>query len=291
MSKLNSLIDQYIPLIKQVLESGKSKYFFTNVLSHQLLISKRQFAEANRNYVLEIAYRLHAASLITLRRNLAWIESIQLARSHASYFSFCSSLRGLIESAADSFYSLKHVPQNLATYFYVIKKCIEKKENSKIRLFKELEDWSIHFLEAGRYENNNLEKEHFKAKSTWEYIKSIDTDSALKPIYPLYQELCQITHPSRETTYLFFKCEDDQWYVNNIDEKEKIVNIENYHDSEFQIIFQKSFNASLLILWLIDLLPVEEMKCPSIRKINFNYIGRYRKIKKIISSDMRLNLE
>ncbi len=284
MSKLNSQIRHYIPLINQVLESGRSKYFFTNVLYHQLLISKRRFAEANRNYVLEITYRLHAASLITLRRNLAWIDSIQLARNHGSYFAFCSSLRGLIESASDSFYSLSDVPQNLATYFNVFKKCLEKKENRKINL-KELEDWGIHFLEAGKYENKELPQEHFKAKSTWEYIKSIDTESTLKPIYSLYQELCQITHPSRETTYLFFKGKDDHWFVDNINEKEQIERIEKSYDVEYEDVFQQSFNSSLIILWLIDLLPVEELKCPFVRKINFNGVGEYRKIRKIISSN------
>jgi hypothetical protein len=79
----------------------------------------------------------------------------------------------LIEAAADSFYSLKYVPQNLANHYKIFKRCIEKKENKKLHLFKELEDWGIHFLEAGKYENKDLPQEHFKAKATWEYIKTI----------------------------------------------------------------------------------------------------------------------
>jgi hypothetical protein len=67
MSKLYSQINQYLPLINQVLETARSEYFFTSIHYHQLLISKGRLAEANRNYILEIIYRLHAASLITLR--------------------------------------------------------------------------------------------------------------------------------------------------------------------------------------------------------------------------------
>ena len=288
MSNLTTQIYHYKPLIHRVLDSGRAKYTFTNVLYHQLLISKKQFADANRNYALEIIYRFHAASLITLRRNLAWIESIQLAKNNSLYFAFCSSLRGLIESAADSFYSLRYVPQNLATYFKTIKTCIENKEKKRLHLFKELEDWGIHFLEAGKYEDKKLDKEHFKAKSTWEYLKSIDSESALKPVYPLYQKLCQITHPSRETTYLFFKSKNDHWVVEDINEKEEIEKLENSYDKEYEEFFQKSFNTSLLILWIIDLLPIEELKCPIVRNINFNDIGEYRKIKKIILSNKRL---
>ena len=133
MNSLNSQINHYKPLIHEILDSGGSKYFFTNVLYHQLLISKRQFAEANRNYVLEIINRFHAASLITLRRNLAWIESIQLACNHSSYFSFCSSLRGLIESAAESLYSLRDALKSLTTYFEIIKNCLVKHEKSGLQ--------------------------------------------------------------------------------------------------------------------------------------------------------------
>lgn len=280
MSHLTTQINHYKPLVHRVLEPNRSKYFFSSVLYHRLLISKEQFAEANRNYVVEIIYRSHAASLITLRRNLGWIESIQLSLKNSSYFTFCSSLRGLIESAADSFYSLRWVPQNLATYFSIIKNCIEKKESKNIHLFKELEDWGLHFLEAGKYQNKKLDKEHFKAKSPWEYLKSIDSESVLKPVYPLYQKLCQITHPSRETTYLFFKNNNNYWSVENINEKEEIEKLEKSYDSEYEEIFQKSFNTALLILWIIDILPIEELKCPTIRNIDFNDIGEYRKVKK-----------
>ncbi|UCE51298.1 MAG: hypothetical protein JSV31_18795 [Desulfobacterales bacterium] len=61
--------------------------------------------------------------------------------------------------------------------------CINGKESKKIHLFKELEDWGLHFLEAGKYEDKSLEKEHFKAKQSWEYLNAIDWEGALKPIY------------------------------------------------------------------------------------------------------------
>ena len=150
-------------------------------------------------------------------------------------------------------------------------------------LFKELEDWEIHFLEAGKYEDENLSKEHFKAKSNWEYFKAMDSEETLKPVYPLYQKLCQITHPSRETTYLYFKDQGSIWTVQDIDEFDEIIRLEESHDIEYEEIFQKSFNSSLLTLWIIDQFAIKELECPEIKKINFENIGEYKKIKKLIS--------
>ena len=289
MNNLTEQINHYRPLIKRVINTAQSKYVFTNILYHQTLIEQGKFAEANRNYVLEIIYRLHAASLITLRRNISWIDSIESSRKNSTYFSYCASLRGLIESAADSFYSLRNVPQNLAAKFKIIMHCISGKESKNIHLFKELEDWGIHFLEAGKYEDKNLLKEHFKAKSTWEYLKAIDSEKALKPVYPLYQKLCQITHPSQETTYLYFKNRDSVWVVENIDEIDEIKKLEKSYNVEYEEIFQKSFNSALLSLWIIDQFSIEGLRCSEIRRINFNNIGEFKKIKKHISLNKKSN--
>jgi hypothetical protein len=286
MDKLSEQINHYKPLLRQILASAETKYFFTSIVHHQLLCKKGQLAEMNRNYVLEIIYRFHAASLITLRRNLVWIESVESSRQNSSLFAFCSSLRGLIESSADSFYSLRYAPQNLSTYFKLIDGCIKKEETQKIHLFKELEDWGLHFLEAGKYEDKRLKEEHFKAKPTWEYLKAIDSEGALKPVYPLYQKLCQITHPSRETTYLFFHdSTDGSWSVSDIDQERQIIEIIESHDTEYEEVFQKSFNTALILLWIIDLFSIDGLKCPQIRAIDFTSIPEFIKVKKNLSSN------
>jgi hypothetical protein len=286
MDKLKEQINHYKPLVQRIIASAETGYVFTSIDYHKQLVQNREFAEANQNYVDEIIFRFHAASLITLRRNLSWVESIEGAQRNSNLFGFCASLRGLIESAADSFYSLRYAPQNLATYFNTIKRCVERKETGSILLFKELEDWGLHFMEAGKYENKNLNERHFKAKSTWEYLKAIDSEKALKPVYPLYQKLCQITHPSRETTYLFFRQNDDYvWSVSEIDEKLEISRIVQSCDVEYEEVFQKSFNTAMILLWIIDLLSIEGLQCPMIRSIDFTTIPEFNKVRKIISSN------
>ncbi len=291
MDKLTYQINHYKFLVKQIIGSSETEYFFTNLDYYKKLIQNKDFAEANQKYVQEIIFRFHAASLITLRRNLSWLESIDGARHISNLFGFCASLRGFIESAADSFYSLRHAPQNLATYFNKIKRCVEGKEIKNICLFKELEDWGIHFMEAGKYEENmNINKDHFKAKPSWEYIKSIDSEMALKQVYPLYQKLCQLTHPSRETTYLFFRQNDYyKWCVSEINEKLEISNILQSYDVEYEEIFQKSFNAALILLWIIDLLSIKGLQCRIIRSMDFTAIPEFNKVNKIISSKQSLH--
>jgi len=291
MDKLTKQINHYKPLIERVIASAESEYVFPTVLVHQLLLENKQFAERNRIYVLEILFHLHLAALITLRRTLSWIESIESSREHSVFFAFCSSLRGLIESSADSFYSLRYVPENLTRHFNLLKRCMERKESKHVHTFETLEDWGIHFLEAGKYEDKGLEAKHFKAKPSWEYLKEYDSEDALKPVYPLYQQLCQLTHPSRETTYLYLKNKGTHWGVENIDEKKEISELVESHDIEYEEIFQKSVNAALLVLWIIELFSIEKMRCPIIRSSDLSMIGDFRKLKKILSSNKSLKMD
>ncbi len=285
MDKLAALINRYKPMAQQIIASAETRYVFISIDYHRKLIQEGRFAERNQIYVNEILSRFHAASLITLRRNLLWIESIEGSQRNLNLFGFCASLRGFIESSADSSYSLRNAPLNLATYFKQIKSCMDGKMSEQLLEAKDLEDWGIHFLEAGKYQDKTLNEEHFKAKSTWEYLKAIEWETDLKPIYPLYQKLCQITHPSRDTTYLFFRQSSDYvWGVHDIDEQFELKTFVHSHATEYEAVFQRSFNPALIILWIIDLLSIEGLRCPEIRSIDFTGVPRFNNVKKIISS-------
>ncbi len=274
---------QYVPLLERVLDSAQSRYLFIHESSFKELVEREHYSHSNKIYVQEILYYFHAAALVTIRRNLSWIRALDVARESGAFFSFCSSLRGLIESAADSFYSLRYAPQNLARYSSVLCSCLQGKEEEQQHNFKKLEDWGIHFLAAGKYEDPNLPKEHYKARPTWEYIKAIDVDGEIKCVYPLYERLCQFTHPSRETAYLFFREQGHEWSVRAVDERALIHELENGYDQEYDEILQKSFNTALIVIWLIDRFGVEGLDCPEIRLINLEDIGEFRKVLRLLS--------
>jgi len=222
MSVIEEQISHYQPLIEDLLASAESRYRFTSDPYFRNLVSRGNLADPNQIYVLEILARFHAGALITFRRNLSWIEAIQSSYAQSSFFAFTASLRGMIESSADTYFSLRHAPLNLASYFQILKSCVSGAESTKIHLFKDLEDWGIHFLEAGKYDDKSRDKSHYKAKMTWEYIDAIDSDPFFGKVYPLYQELCQVTHPSRESTYLYFSEQDHEWIVHPVDARSRI---------------------------------------------------------------------
>lgn len=279
MTRLHKQIVRYRPLIEDIVVSSESCYFFTHVDYFSTLVANRDFSGANRIYVLEIISRLHAAALITLRRNLSWIESIEVSYGQSAFFAFCASLRGMIESSADSYFSLRHVPLNLAQYFEIFVGCISGTQSENLHIFKELEDFGIHFLEAGRYDDKSRDKGHYKAKKTWEYIQAIDSDPFFGKVYPLYQELCQISHPSRESTYLHFSSVNNAWSVRTIDFESRIERLLSVPDVDYDAIFQASFNAALITIWIIDQFRITGMMCPQIRSVNFDSIAGFKKIK------------
>ena len=282
MTILQKQIAHYRPLVTDILASSESCYLFTSETYFRTLVRDHKFADVNRIYVREIISRLHAAALITLRRNLSWIEAVETSYEHSTFFAFCASLRGMIESSADSFFSLRYVPQNLASHFHLLANCILGAESTKWHLFNEMEDWGIHFLEAGKYDDMSLDRDHYRAKKTWEYIKSIDTDPFFGKVYPLYQELCQITHPSRESTYLYFSKAIDHWVVQPFDFRSRVNQLLNMPEVDYTAIFQGSFNLALITIWLIDQFSVTGMRCPEVRKVNFGSIGGFKDIKDMI---------
>ena len=155
--------------------------------------------EKHRIYWIEFLKRIHIIVLVSCFKNLRWIESID--NNINNYYGFCSSLRCLIESISDTFYTLYKVPLTIASDFHVIKRQINLDSlilTNHTRLEKEL----LHYLQATKL--NKLEKEKYpkylETKNITEYINSIDDDGS---IYNLYSFLCNITHPSYESNSVF----------------------------------------------------------------------------------------
>src|SRR5262245_15787087 len=105
------------------LRSRDYRYQFLENSAFFALISK-DLRAGNAAYVQELLFRAHIAGITTLLRNEKWIRGIELAVQHKNYFVFCACLRGLTESAADSYFSLQHVPGTLAKHFDVFKRAL-----------------------------------------------------------------------------------------------------------------------------------------------------------------------
>ncbi|MDA3884702.1 MAG: hypothetical protein PF638_03820 [Candidatus Delongbacteria bacterium] len=151
-------------------------------------------------YWKEIVYRVHIVILVSLFKTSRWIDSLN--NNVNNYYGFCSNLRGLIESCADSFYTLRSVPLTIATDYKAIYESIHNKVPI-VLTHDNLQSTLIHYISATKL-NKDESKEYpkeFNAKQITEYLSSIK-DGNEKIIF-LYQFLCGISHPASEATEMF----------------------------------------------------------------------------------------
>ena len=282
MKDLPSLISHYKESAVLVLATAPSRYLFLVDHALQQLIKKGQLAGANFHYTYELMAHIHMVALISIRRNLKWIEGIELSMAASNYFLFCASLRGLIEAAADSYFSLRPALGTLTANFSLIKCCLEKRFDKALFVDGPTEDLVVHFIQAGKYEDKSKSPEHFKANKTMDYIARIDEDDPQRAIYGLYQQLCQISHPARDSVWIFLdKRPDGTWGVKGMEDSQKInAALADAHLPAFERLFQKSLNVSLLSLFFLDKIDSERFPCPGARTTDFSKVDGFSEMKK-----------
>jgi len=103
-------IEQLIPNeVHEIYQFSKSLMELKDEWKY-LFVPDEEFIKINdellqsKIYWEDILYRAHIASLLSLFKVRRWFQGME--NNHDNYYGFCSSLRGLIESCADSFFSL-----------------------------------------------------------------------------------------------------------------------------------------------------------------------------------------
>jgi len=167
--------------------------------------------EVSKIYWHEMLCRAHIVVLVSLFRTKRWLDSINATR--LEYYGFCSSLRGMIESVADSFYTLQSVPLTIAHDFYTINKILQK-ESSVLIHHEKLENTLLHFIQATKLSQTQRQgyPSFYNAKQTKEYLESIKEISDGRLVF-LYDTLCQISHPAYESNSLFLFKPDNRTIV------------------------------------------------------------------------------
>ena len=289
MSDLLAIIRKHVSLANALLACTPPKYLFVTNEYFETFITRKQFATANRFYAAELVAHLHIAAMITLKRHSKWLHGVETAVQARNYFAFCACLRGFIESAADSFFSLRLAPQTVVEHFSGFRQCLDGKETVRLVICEPLENLAIHFLQAGKHEDKTQEAEHFKAKKCVEYIDSIDEGDSAKPIYALYQKLCQISHPARPSAWMFLTQHGDGTFsVKDTDDSEMIrTEWLEAHEPTYRILFQKSFNASFLTLFFLDKLASDYIPCPPIREFDFSAVDGFKRMESELCAKIR----
>ncbi|MDH5978543.1 hypothetical protein AB6C72_23615 [Vibrio splendidus] len=144
-------------------------------------------------YWSEMIQRYHFSCATTLLRLKKWYQSLFISYSSENYYSFCTSLRGLIEACSDSFYLLGRVMYSIAENIQHINVAVSGKAK-KIVLSEETEDELIHYMYARKLNKKERGEnpDSHNVKQVSKYLENMKSEK----LNQLYSELCQVSHPS-----------------------------------------------------------------------------------------------
>lgn len=180
-------------------------------MSDEVYSSLTDQVEAGRIYWEEMLTRAHIIALLSMFRTARWFESVE--NQGANYYGFCSSLRGLIESIADSYYTLQKFPLTIAVDFEVIRKQIGK-TSIVLTTHEILENELLHFIQGTKFPGEMLRAvpKYYNAKKIIEYLAAISSDTR---VVQVYDHLCSIAHPAFESARILLFLHEGETIVCN----------------------------------------------------------------------------
>jgi hypothetical protein len=192
-----------VMLVKDFARAAKpTAYEFLEHEAFGTLLEAGDRRQTNQIYVREILYRAHFGASTGLLRLSSWLGGIEFGKQSRNPLVLASSLRGLIESAADNYHTFGTVPDMLAGYHLAIAGALDGTLD-KIFLAPELEEGLIHFIsgrQLSREEKAYAPPSH-QALHASQYLQDLAPD--IPDIAAVYADLCQITHPASDSLYCF----------------------------------------------------------------------------------------
>lgn len=208
-------------------------------------------------YWSEMLFRIHIIVLVSSFKTLRWIEAMD--NNSSNYYGFCSSLRGLIESVCDTFYTLRNIPLTIARDFDAIKKQIN--ENSDVLITHEkLESELLHYIQATKLDKSQKDNypNSFNSKQIREYLDSVDDPE----IISLYSYLCGISHPALESNQIFLFSEQGDAIVCNDSfalESDLIDVVIAKNSETISNLFRKYMNNLVSVILLLNELKIDKI--------------------------------
>jgi hypothetical protein len=196
-------IGSYYPLLlgRLVHATRTYQYSFMPIAEFERLT---EVGERMRIYWFEILERAHFGAITALIRLERWLDAMRGAAESENFLGFASSVRGLVESAADTRYALGDVPRALAATFRYADGAVHGKATAVV-LAPDLENDLIHFSHGRKLASGEEAPESHTARCMKEYLKALQGAST-GPLHDCYAELCNITHPAAHSVlYLLEK--------------------------------------------------------------------------------------
>ncbi len=215
---------------------------------------KKDVAAGNEIYCLELLFRAHFAAITTVFRNEKWIRGLDSALQEPNFFAFCASLRGLLESAADSVSCLTYVSMTLAKNYKMLRAALRREVKDGIVCSEELENILIHYSHAKRQPKGPEVPPHYSAKTSQEYLKFLE-GPPVGAVQNLFAELCEVTHPTERTVAIFIArdaADSEKYTLCNDLDMDLIADLCTRHDAAFTNVFEMSLNGALITLYVLN---------------------------------------
>lgn len=211
----------------------------------------------------------HLAAVTSLLRSRSWLRSAIQAIDDGSAIAFSACFRGFLEAASDTYDALGGVPEDLVKHRSDIVAQLTRRDGS-VFLAGDLEARLIHFIMARELAKGESAPESHRSKQASEYFVSLDK-SRQGPIRAMYRELCELSHPSRASVFLFLQTENTgHLRLDQSKSKTAAVDILSRHDDAAATAFHCGINICLISLKALNEFPMEQLHTPLLDSIGFD---------------------
>ena len=253
-----------------------AKYTFVDPERFQVVL-RRSPGEGMRIYWTETLERAHWAAASNVLRHKRWLDAcLALYAPEANYLGFAASLRGLLEAAADAYYSLSAVPRTLADHHAMIEEALSG-SSTRFALSEQLEDALIHFQFARRLTKGDPAPASHKAVTADTYLRAADGPGRSN-MRDLNAELCEVVHPAA-TSLLWMAAESSaSAALTSGHDKEWILALSRKHARAIDALHMQSVNASILIFKVLNRFPLPALSVRAVDGINMEDVPMWSKI-------------
>ena len=245
-------IGAYVGIIESIINSLPKSRITYSIMPVDSFKDIIDVGSINKIYWDELLGRAHFAAITSIIRSYRWLQGMIAAQDSGVVLPYCASYRGLIESVADSYYSLKDVAPNLAGHKNIINSIlsgkIELPKEGQVLISKELENLLIHYSHAKVSKGADEGQPRQNAKPNSFYIDVLKKAN-VQNVSEIYSELCQYVHPSSDSiSYLCEFIEQDKFSVYINREKQMIEYFTKKYKGTMIDLIMHGFTPSIIIL-------------------------------------------
>ncbi len=243
--------------------------------------------KGNRVYWDEMLQRTHLAASCAIIRQKRWLDGLIQCAKVGNYLSFAASYRGLLESVADSHYTLSGVAPTLATNFSAIRLALSG-QLDEIQGNEELENRLIHFTHARKIKKGESASDEHRAKTSKEYLLHLQAGikaDALK----CYERLCETVHPAVHSLSWMIRIRKDGGAM-LIDTSGDIHHIRGFceeHHDLMRDLLVIGFNQPAITLKVLNKFEQRGSYTPAMDSISFETIKAWRDLSERIEEQLR----